>query len=189
MRKILLLAGIAIFSLTATAQEKESKGLQGTWWVGGQVSFDSSKTGDAKSSSNMILPIVGTFIAPSVTVGLGIGVISSKTDDALGVTTSDASTFVVKPLIRKYWNVTGGLFFYGQAALPVMSGKEKVSDSKTFSFDCAYISPSRLNVTPPLVPCILQVPVNVIVGNFLVLSYIGLPFSSLPIYCALCVTL
>ncbi len=134
MRKILLLAGIAIFSLTATAQEKESKGLQGTWWVGGQVSFDSSKTGDAKSSSNMILPIVGTFIAPSVTVGLGIGVISSKTDDALGVTTSDASTFVVKPLIRKYWNVTGGLFFYGQAALPVMSGKEKVSDSKTFSF-------------------------------------------------------
>lgn len=132
MKKVILMAAITILGLTANAQEKD-KGLQGTWWVAGQVSFDSSKTGDAKTTSNMILPIVGVFITPSVTVGIGAGDISSKTVDALGVTTSNSSTFVVKPLVRKYWNITGGLFFYGQAAVPVMFGKEKIADSKTTS--------------------------------------------------------
>jgi hypothetical protein len=63
----------------------------------------------------------------------GVGNIASSTDNNLGVTTSDKSTFVVKPLVRKYWNIKGGLFFYGQAAVPVMFGKEKVADSKTMS--------------------------------------------------------
>lgn len=134
MKKILLVAALALVGLTANAQDKkENKGLQGTWWVAGQVSFNSEKTGDAKTDSNMILPIVGTFITPSVTVGLGIGDISSKTVNGAGVTTGDASTFVIKPLVRKYWNVSGGLFFYGQAALPIMMGKDKISDGKSSS--------------------------------------------------------
>ena len=131
MKKILLVAGIVLMSLSAKAQDK---GLQGTWWVGGQVSFDSEKTGTIEKSSNMILPIVGYFFAPSTTFGVGIGTIGSKNVNAAGTTTSDASTFVIKPLIRKYWNVKGGLFFFGQAALPITMGKESVADSKTSSF-------------------------------------------------------
>jgi hypothetical protein len=135
MKKILLVAAVALFGLTTNAQDKkESKGLEGVWWAAGQVSFDSSKTGTAKSDSNMILPIVGTFISPDVTIGLGIGNIASKTVNGAGVTTAEGSTFVVKPLVRKYWNVSGGLFFYGQAALPIMMGKDKISDGKTSSF-------------------------------------------------------
>ncbi len=134
MKKILLVAALALVGLTANAQDKkENKGLQGTWWAAGELSFNSQKTGTAKTDSNMILPIVGTFISPSVTVGLGIGNISSKTVDGTGVTTAEGNTFVIKPLIRKYWNVSGGLFFYGQAALPVMMGKDKISDEKTSS--------------------------------------------------------
>ncbi|WP_298118998.1 outer membrane beta-barrel protein [Flavobacterium sp.] len=129
MKKLFLLAGFALMSLTANAQE----GLKGAWWAAGQVSFSSDKAGDDKSTSNMILPIVGTFISPSVTVGAGVGVISGKTEVG-SVTTSETSTFVVKPLVRKYWNIKGGLFFYGQAALPVTFGKDKVADSKTSSF-------------------------------------------------------
>lgn len=120
-------------SLNVNAQEKEDKGLEGVWWAAGQVSFSSSKTGDAKTTSNMILPIVGTFISPSVTVAAGVGVISGKTDTGSAVT-SETSTIVIKPLVRKYWNISGGLFFFGQAALPVTFGKDKVADSKTSSF-------------------------------------------------------
>lgn len=135
MKKILLVAALALSTLTINAQDKkESKGLEGIWWAAGQVSFDSSKTGSAKSDSNMILPIVGTFVSPDVTIGLGIGNIASKTVNGAGTTTAETSTFVVKPLVRKYWNVTGGLFFYGQAALPIMMGKDKISDGKTSSF-------------------------------------------------------
>lgn len=135
MKKILLIAGFALFGFSVNAQEEgTNKGLQGTFWVAGQVSFNSSKTGTAKTDSNMILPIVGYFIAPTTTIGIGVGNIASKEVDVLGVTTAESSTFVVKPLVRKYWNVTGGLFFYGQVAAPIMIGKEKVADSKTSSF-------------------------------------------------------
>lgn len=133
MKKLFLLAGIALMSLNVNAQEKENKGLEGVWWAAGQVSFSSSKTGDAKTTSNMILPIVGTFISPSVTIGAGVGVISGKTDTGSAIT-SETSTIVIKPLVRKYWNISGGLFFYGQAALPVTFGKDKVADSKSNSF-------------------------------------------------------
>ena len=133
MKKLFLLAGIDLMSLNVNAQEKEDKGLEGVWWAAGQVSFSSSKTGDSKTTSNMILPIVGTFISPSVTVGAGVGVINGKTDTGSAIT-SETSTIVVKPLVRKYWNISGGLFFYGQAALPVTFGKDKVADSKTSSF-------------------------------------------------------
>lgn len=34
----------------------------------GQVLFDSSKTDSSKTDSNMILPIVGTFVSPDVTI-------------------------------------------------------------------------------------------------------------------------
>ncbi|CAM3054812.1 outer membrane beta-barrel protein [Flavobacterium frigoris] len=131
MKTILLVAAVAIMSLTVNAQEK-SKGLQGIWWAAGQVSFGSSETGTAKSTNNMILPIVGTFISPSVTVALGIGNINSKTKDG-STTLAESNTFVIKPLARKYWNVSGGLFFFGQAALPVMMGKDKITDDKTSS--------------------------------------------------------
>ncbi|WP_396191348.1 hypothetical protein [Flavobacterium sp.] len=133
MKKLFLLAEIALMSLNVNAQEKEDKGLEGVWWAAGQVSFSSSKTGDAKTTSNMILPIVGTFISPSVTVAAGVGVISGKTDTGSAIT-SETSTIVIKPLVRKYWNISGGLFFFGQAALPVTFGKDKVADSKSSSF-------------------------------------------------------
>lgn len=133
MKKILLIAGIVLLSFKGMAQEK-SQGLQGTWWVAGQVSYASEKTGDAKTTSNMILPIVGYFFAPSVTFGVGVGNISSTEDNAAGVTIADSNTFVVKPLLRKYWNISGNLYMYGQAALPIMMGKDKITDAKSTSF-------------------------------------------------------
>jgi hypothetical protein len=43
MKKLFLAAGVLMLGLTAQAQEKVAdKGLQGTWWVAGQV-FSSEK--------------------------------------------------------------------------------------------------------------------------------------------------
>lgn len=128
MKKLLFIAGIALLSLGAKAQEKQ--GLEGTWWVAGQVAFGSSETGDVKSTSNTILPIVGYFIAPTTTVGVGLGYLGSKAENG-STTTSETSAVVVKPLIRKYWNVSGKFFFYGQAALPMVFGNDKITDAKT----------------------------------------------------------
>jgi len=132
MKKILLVAAIALFGLTANAQEKkESKGLEGTWWVSGQLQFGSSKDAVGnKTSSTTVLPIVGTFISPDVTIGLGIGNIGSKYTPVSGTSTT-GNLFVVKPLVRKYWNISGGLYFYGQAAVPMTFGKDAVKTKTT----------------------------------------------------------
>lgn len=123
MKKLFVLAGIALLSLTANAQEKKA-GLEGTWWASGQVQFGSTKNAnDSKTTNTTVLPIVGYFVAPTTTVGLGVGNIGSKFTPATG-DSSTSNTFVVKPLVRKYWNISGNLFFFGQAALPMTFGKD-----------------------------------------------------------------
>lgn len=135
MKKLLLLAGIALFSLTSNAQE-ENKGLEGTWWAAGQLSFGSNDNGTVKTTSNAIIPVVGYFVAPTTTVGLGVGVINGKTETTTGSvtsTTAESSAFIIQPLVRKYWGIGGKFFLFGQASLPMTFGKDKISDDKTTS--------------------------------------------------------
>ncbi|MDR1877607.1 MAG: hypothetical protein LBQ84_08295 [Flavobacteriaceae bacterium] len=124
MKKLFLVGALALTGLFATAQESE--GLKGTWFVGGQLGFGSTDDGkkySEKTSSISAVPIVGTFVSPSVAVGLGIGYLggSSKVGD---YDQDKSSKIVIKPLVRKYWNITGGLFFYGQIAAPVIIGTD-----------------------------------------------------------------
>ncbi len=133
MKKLLLLAGVALLGFNANAQE-ESKGLEGTWWVAGQVSFSTTDNNVNKYTDNAIIPIAGYFIAPTTTVGLGIGVINSTTENAVtGATVSESNAFIVQPLVRKYWGLGGKFFMFGQASLPMTFGKDKISDDKTTS--------------------------------------------------------
>jgi hypothetical protein len=131
MKKLLLLAGIALLGFNANAQE-EKKGLEGTWWVAGQVSFSTTDNGASETKSNTIVPIAGYFIAPTTTIGLGIGVINSTTD-AGSLTIAESNTFIVQPLVRKYWGLGGKFFMFGQASLPMTFGKDKITDDKTTS--------------------------------------------------------
>ncbi|OXA70991.1 hypothetical protein B0A67_13820 [Flavobacterium aquidurense] len=132
MKKILTFVSIALIGLTAKAQDA-SQGLKGAWFVTSQFGYQQTKTGDAKNTNLSVIPIVGTFITPSVAIGAGLGYINMKSD--LGSTTSGKTDlFVIQPLARKYWNVAGSLYFFGQAALPVITGKEKESDTKISQF-------------------------------------------------------
>jgi hypothetical protein len=133
--KKLLLASIALLGLNANAQEEENKGLQGTWWVAGQLAFSSTDNGVSETKSNTIVPVVGYFIAPTTTVGLGIGVINSETTANVGgATTAESSAVIIQPLVRKYWPIGGKFFFFGQASLPLTFGEDKISSDKVTSF-------------------------------------------------------
>lgn len=133
MRKLFLLAGIALLSLNANAQEKESNGLEGTWWASCQVGYQKTEIGDAANTKTMILPIAGYFVSPSVTVGAAVGTIKVDSESD-GIETN---LFVVEPLARKYWNISGGFFFFGQLATPIVSGKVKDTDIKVSQFGVA----------------------------------------------------
>lgn len=128
MRKILTFVSIALIGLSAKAQDS-NQGLKGAWFATSQFGYQQTKTGDVKNTSLSVLPIVGTFVTPSVAVGAGIGYINIKADSKTG-TAANTDLIVIQPLARKYWNVAGSLYFFGQLALPVITGKEKESELK-----------------------------------------------------------
>lgn len=120
MKKILFVVAMLVSALALNAQD----GLKGTWFAGGALSLGSTKVHDTngdkiKADTYSIMPLVGTFITPDVAVGGALGYGYSKVDDL------KTNTFTVMPLVRKYWNITGPLYFYGQAALPVSFGNSK----------------------------------------------------------------
>ncbi|WP_343697710.1 outer membrane beta-barrel protein [Flavobacterium sp.] len=130
MKKIFTLIGIALIGLSAKAQ---NQGLKGAWFATSQFGYQQTKTADQKNTNLSVLPVVGTFVTPSVAVGAGIGFINIKADSNAG-TVAKTDLFVIQPLARKYWNVAGSLYFFGQAALPIITGKEKESELKVNQF-------------------------------------------------------
>lgn len=135
MKKVVVAAVIVLISLTAQAQEK-SEGLKGAWFVTSQFGYQQTKTGDNKATNLSVIPIVGTFITPSVAVGAGIGMMNIKSETG-SVTNANTNLIVVEPLIRKYWNVAGNFYFFGQLASPIITGKEKEADTKVSQFGLA----------------------------------------------------
>ncbi len=133
MKKILTLAGIVLMGLTVKAQEAD-QGLKGAWFVTSQFGYQQTKTDDVKHTNLSVIPIVGTFITPSVAVGAGLGYINMKSESDAG-TAAKTDLIVIQPLARKYWNIGGSsLYFFGQLAAPIITGKDKESDLKINQF-------------------------------------------------------
>ncbi|TDP03416.1 outer membrane beta-barrel protein [Flavobacterium sp. 245] len=134
MKKILTFVSIALIGLSVKAQDS-SQGLKGAWFATSQFGYQQTKTADVKNTTLSVLPIVGTFVTPSVAVGAAVGYINIKSDGYDNVdpnvkTLAKTDLIVIEPLARKYWNVAGSLYFFGQLALPVITGKEKESELK-----------------------------------------------------------
>ena len=128
MRNLILVAILLAFGSTLSAQ-----GLKGTWFVGGMVDFGKSEkyVDDVKIKKDTygLMPLLGTFVTPDLAVGGAIGFSQVKFDS-----NNKSTTFTIMPLVRKYWNITGNLFVFGQAALPVGIGKDKSGGLKDDQF-------------------------------------------------------
>jgi len=128
MKKIVTLVSVVLMGFAAKAQDS-TQGLKGAWFATSQFGYQQTKTADAKNTTLSVLPIVGTFVTPSIAVGAGVGIINIKADSDAG-TAAKTDLFVAQPLVRKYWNIAGSLYFFGQLAVPIISGKEKESELK-----------------------------------------------------------
>jgi len=134
MKKLVVWAGVVLCALQIQAQDKATrKGLEGTVWASGTLSYNKTSTGGSDATKSTFIPVVGYFIAPTTTIGLGIGTTSDKAT-AAGATTKDVNSFVVMPLARKYWNVAGNFYLFGQAAMPISFGKDNITEAKTTDF-------------------------------------------------------
>lgn len=112
MKKLLLIGALALVTLFSNAQD----GLMGTSFVGGTFSYHDK---GEDSDSYAIKPMFGTFISPSVAVGGALGYIHSKDGSR------KTNEFEIMPFARKYWNLTGKLYFFGEVALPIAFGNDK----------------------------------------------------------------
>lgn len=117
MKKVLL-AMIALTTFAANAQEAQ-EGFKGRWFAMGEVGYSTQNDGDNKSF--IILPAVGTFIAPTTAVGLAVGYQNTTEKYTGGKHKQDA--FIIKPLARQYWGVSDSFFLFGEAAVPLAFGK------------------------------------------------------------------
>ncbi len=112
MKKLNLLVLITIFTLSVNSyaqdENEKSEGFKGVWWGLASGSYTKEKDVDAVYT---ILPAVGTFISPTVTVGGALGYTNAINGEG---------TFVVKPLVRKYYGVTSKFFLFAEANAPLL---------------------------------------------------------------------
>lgn len=121
MKKLLLsIAALALISITTVNAQD---GFKGKWFILGEAGYGTQADGNIKNYS--VLPVVGTFVAPTTAIGLGIGYLGS-TDKTITDVTSKDGTFIVQPLVRKYWPVTENFMIFGQAAVPLQFGKTTI---------------------------------------------------------------
>lgn len=140
MKKLFIAGAIAIAALF-NAQEA-NEGLKGTWFATIQGGYSSNgASGDSKSTTVAAVPIVGTFVTPNVAVGVGAGIISTKVGNA-----DAANITVIEPLVRKYWNVAGNLYFFGQGAVPVLLSKNTSTYGLTLTPGLDYVVNSWFTV-------------------------------------------
>ncbi len=85
MKKVLLMAAIAVFGLTnVNAQEDETTGgfAKGDFFASGTVGFNSVSQGEAKDNELTFSPAVGYFISENIALEFNLLVGSSKSEFA-----------------------------------------------------------------------------------------------------------
>jgi len=116
MKKIILLIAVTLLTFANSfAQEevKEDKGFKGVWWGLATASYTNSEADDKTSFT--ILPAIGTFISPTVTIGAAVGLTSTKIGNA------DATNItIIKPLLRKYYGMSDKFFLFAEVNSPIL---------------------------------------------------------------------
>ncbi|WP_309614115.1 outer membrane beta-barrel protein [Flavobacterium sp.] len=127
MKKIILTVA-AVFALTfANAQDKkESTGegfSNGDLYLTGTAGFDSSKTGDAKSSGFTLSPGVGYFIADNIAIEGMLNISSGTENDGTGGDDIKTTGFGIAAGVKYFWTPASKFSLSVGANISYMSTK------------------------------------------------------------------
>lgn len=126
MKKIFLAALLSAACFTANAQTQ-----QGDWFIGGAAGYSKgSLNSDTKESKTLVInPSIGTFVSNSLAIGISFGYTKADTEtryyssDYEFISKNKGRACAISPFVRKYWKISGGFSFFGEASLPVLFGK------------------------------------------------------------------
>jgi len=129
MKKFKLACAIVLFGLSNAQIQK------GTGYLSGTINYtqQEDKNIDLTEKNFKVIPTAGLFVAPNLAVGAGLGYINRRTehnyDSSYGSFinffdyTGKTNALAVAPFIRKYWNLSDKLYFFGQLEIPMEFGK------------------------------------------------------------------
>ena len=87
------------------------------------------------------IKLIALAISLIALIAAGVGIMNIKSETG-SVTNANTNLVVVEPLVRKYWNIAGNFYFFGQLATPIITGKEKEADTKVTQFGVAIDMPA-----------------------------------------------
>ena len=140
MKKLLLIAAVAVFGLTnVNAQDDNTTGgfAEGDIYASGMVGFNSSKQGDFKTNSVMFSPSVGYFISENIALELNLLVGSAEDEDDDKTSNLGAglgATYFFTPASQFSFTVGAGVSYTNTKFEPNGGGEAKFN---TFGFAIA----------------------------------------------------
>ena len=137
MKKLLLIAAVAVFTLTSVnAQEETTTGgfAQGDLFVSGTASYSSEKFMDNKAEVFAFVPKVGYFVADNIAVGLQLGYGFAKAESG-SVDTGDVNAFRAGAFARYYSKPASQFSLFGELSFDYVTSEDKLADYKENGFD------------------------------------------------------
>ena len=119
MKKVFLIAALSAISFAGFSQTSK-----GTWLVGGDVGFSSSKYGEAKMTQIAVLPEAGYFVINNLVVGMAVKVSTATSNSgASGAADLKSSSAYFGPYVQYYFASLGknaklygsGIFAFGSS--------------------------------------------------------------------------
>lgn len=135
-----MLFGALAFASLISAQETN---LKGRTFISGSVGYSSEDNQnnegyDYSVKLLTVMPSVGYFVTEDVAIGLGFGYQSAKSNSTNIVYyvgsepifahyESRVNSFIINPMVRKYWNLGGKLYLFGQLDVNYSTGKSETT--------------------------------------------------------------
>lgn len=132
MKKLLLVAAIAVFGFSANAQDEEKTAgfAKGDVYASGSVGFNTTKFGDSKSNNFTFSPAVGTFISDNIAIEVSALVGSSEDSNEDKISTLGAglgATYFFTPASQFSFAVGAGVSYANSKYEPNGGGESKVN--------------------------------------------------------------
>jgi len=140
MKNLIITIAFILSPLILFAQENETKPElgkvpKGYQFIKAGINFSTTSTGDQDVTSFSVLPVYGIFVAPNVSVALGVGYSSSKTKSGVGdefLSNQDGLTFL--GLSRQYKHVAAPFYIFLQEDISFSTFNDNVTDISSTGF-------------------------------------------------------
>ena len=138
MKKAIFTISIILLTKLSVVAQNSSEGfVKGSNFISGQFAFNSSSTGDFKTTSIDVSPSFGYFISNNLSIGLQVGVTNSQSSFS-GTNLTKLTGFTGGVYARYYTDPTSKFSVFGSAGLNFGTTNNKTDSLKITSYSIGF---------------------------------------------------